>query len=67
MLLKYVATEPLFDTDYFWKISTNHWKNNNPVVYWFSQHIPDSMKDTRNKIIRKVCAGRNLLAVYIKD
>lgn len=64
--LKKIMIEPLFDTDYFWKIKMEFWRKNNRAAYFIANILPQSMSRVRNKFLQKICQGRNILAIYSK-
>lgn len=61
-----IVAEPLFEADYFWDVNVEYWKNNNKIVYFLSKCVPMSAKKIRNICMRKMCEGRNILAMYRK-
>lgn len=64
--LERLLAEPLFDADYFWKVKLKHWKDHNKTAYALAKCIPTGLTQWRNRLLKKICDGRNLLAMYRK-
>lgn len=61
-----VVTEPLTEYDLYWKIQKQYWQENSPITYTLAAALPDSWMPLRNKLLNKMCQGRNVLAIYQK-
>ena len=61
-----IQTEPLHETELYWKVQKQHWQESAPLLYKIVDSLPVSFNSIRNSLLTRLCQGRNVVAMYEK-